>query len=107
MASGPEALLKSLFRAMGFDPAEMATGLQQFITDVYTRLDDFDKRMTAQEILMRQIVEKLDGQHREQRGEIIDGNVVQFAAGIISISSSDENGTDGRSGGNGTRETGT
>lgn len=77
MASGPEALLKTLFKAMGFDPQQFAGGVQEFIGTVYGRLDEFDRRMKAQEELMRQIVALLvERQNERQNGA--GGSVVQF-----------------------------
>lgn len=53
--NGIEGMMNVLFRSMGINPQEILTGVGQFMQTVYTRLDEFDKRMTALENLCREI----------------------------------------------------
>ena len=55
MATGMEALMGSLLKSMGFDPAKLQGDIGAFVSDVYARLEAFDKRMTAQEDILSDI----------------------------------------------------
>lgn len=73
MASGPEVIIKSLFRAMGFDPAQFAASIQAFTTDVYTKLAEFDRRMNvleAAQLESLQILRRLEARGNYERKSI-------------------------------------
>lgn len=49
MAGGMEMMLTSLIKAVGFNPEELQKTAQGFATEIFTKIAEFDVRMSAQE----------------------------------------------------------
>ena len=92
--SGTEMMVKTLLKAIGFDPQEFIGGLQGFIGDVYKKMDDFDKRFSVYEENQRQIIAMLE--ELTGRDQTNGSNVVPITDGSrLDQTSSDNPATDG------------
>ena len=87
--SGTEMMVKTLLKAIGFDPQEFIGGLQRFISDVYKKMEDFDRRFLVYEENQRQIIamlEELTGRDKTHESNVVsitDGSRNDQTSGAI------------------------
>lgn len=95
--TGMENLMRSMLKAMGFNPEELQQGVHGFMTDVFNRLNQYGDRMTRLETLLASIDKKLDELLGVNHGQPkSNGRLISVDdAPVIEHSSGSENDHDG------------